>query len=456
MVERIERLSDEASAKLLKDNGVKGSGKDLRAAARDFGGHPLALSLLASYLRETQNGDVRRRDHIRSLLADAGNPGHDHARRVMELYEKEWLAGQPLLPAIMFLVGLFDRPATADCLAALRAAPAIDGLTAQIVVLDDADWNRAISRLRDARLLSPEDPSAPGALDAHPLVREWFGERLRQTNEAAWKDAHGRVYEHLRNTTHEGDAPTLEALAPLFHAITHGCRGGRHQKAYNVLVERLIRRHPDGHLRHYNTLQLGAWSSALAVISWFFDPPFESPAATLPAANRAFLLGNAGYWLRTQGRLREALQAMRAALPMAEEAADWMNAVVRASNTSETELLRGEVSSAVATAQRGVEFADHLDHDHTSEYRRMVSRTSLADALATAGNGGAAEALFAEASSLQRTLSPGFFNARRGQQYCDFLISRGKFSDARYCAARRLEAVTDQGWRQFLSLDMLL
>ena len=147
---------------------------------------------------------------------------------------------------------------------------------------------------------------------------------------------------------------------------------------------------------------------------------------------------------------------MRAALPMAEEAADWMNAVVRASNTSETELLHGEVSSAVATAQRGVEFADHLDHDHTSEYRRMVSRTTLADALPTAGNGGAAEALFAEASSLQRKLSPGFFNARRGQQYCDFLISRGKFSDARYCAARSLEAVTDQGWRQFLSLDMLL
>ena len=92
----------------------------LQAAARDFGGHPLALGLLASFLKETQNGDVRRRDHIRAFFADPENPRHDHARRVMESYEKEWLAGQPVLHAIMHMVGLFDRPASGDCLQALR------------------------------------------------------------------------------------------------------------------------------------------------------------------------------------------------------------------------------------------------------------------------------------------------------------------------------------------------
>src|SRR5208337_3739605 len=97
--------SDEAGGELLRDNGVKGSNADLRVASRDFGGHPLALTLLASYLKETQNGDVRRRDHIRGLLADADNPRHDQARRVMESYEKEWLAGQPLLLAILHCVG---------------------------------------------------------------------------------------------------------------------------------------------------------------------------------------------------------------------------------------------------------------------------------------------------------------------------------------------------------------
>ena len=212
----VERLSDEAGAELLRDNDVWGIDKELRAASREFGGHPLALTLLASLIKETQNGDVRRRDHIRGLLADADNPRHDQARRVMESYEKEWLADQPVLLAILHCVGLFDRPASGDCLKALRAKPAIPGLTDALVDLSDEQWRRAVARLREVRLLAPVDPSDPEALDAHPLVREWFGERLRQTNEAAWKAAHSRLYDHLRDTTREGaDADARRSRAAL-------------------------------------------------------------------------------------------------------------------------------------------------------------------------------------------------------------------------------------------------
>src|SRR5215831_16183328 len=83
----VEELSEEAGAALLRDNGVWGTDADLRAAGRAFGGHPLALGLHASFLTETQRGDVRRRDHIRELLDDPENPRHDQARRVMESYE---------------------------------------------------------------------------------------------------------------------------------------------------------------------------------------------------------------------------------------------------------------------------------------------------------------------------------------------------------------------------------
>ena len=154
----VEKLSDDAGAALLRDNGVWGTDDELRAAARGFGGHPLALALLASFLKETQTGDARRRDHIRALIADPDNPGHDHAARVMESYEREWLAGQPALHAIMHMIGLFDRPASGDCLKALRAKPAIKGLTDAIVDLDDVAWRRAVVRLREVRLLSPTGP----------------------------------------------------------------------------------------------------------------------------------------------------------------------------------------------------------------------------------------------------------------------------------------------------------
>ena len=336
----VEKLSDEAGAELLRDNDVWGVDRDLRAASHDFGGHPLALTLLASLIKETQNGDVRRRDHIRGLLADADNPRHDQARRVMESYEKEWLAGQPILLAILHCVGLFDRPASGDCLKALRAKPAIPGLTDALVGLSDEQWRRAVARLREARLLAPVDPSDPEALDAHPLVREWFGERLRQTNEAAWKAAHSRLYDHLRDTTREGKTPTLADLAPLYHAIAHGCRAGRHQEALDkVYMNRICRRRPDGRIEFYAAKKLGAAGSDLAAISWFFDRPYETPAAALTPPDRALVLGEASVGLRAQGRLQEALPAMRAALHMAEEAQDWTNAAIVASNLSETELL---------------------------------------------------------------------------------------------------------------------
>ncbi len=260
----VERLSDEAGAELLRDNDVWGIDKELRAASHDFGGHPLALTLLASLIKETQNGDVRRRDHIRGLLADADNPRHDQARRVMESYEKEWLADQPVLLAILHCVGLFDRPASGDCLKALRAKPAITGLTDALVDLSDDQWRRAVERLREVRLLAPVDPSDPDALDAHPLVREWFGGRLKQTNEAAWKAAHSRLYEHLRDTTQEGQTPTLADLAPLYHAIAHGCRAGRHQEALeDVYTNRICRRQSDGEFEFYSYRKLGAISSDL-------------------------------------------------------------------------------------------------------------------------------------------------------------------------------------------------
>jgi hypothetical protein len=122
---------------------------------------------------------MRRRDHIRGLLADADNPRHDQARRVMESYEKEWLADdQPVLLSILHCVGLLDRPASGTCLKALRAEPAIPGLSDTLKGFSDDQWRRAVARLRDVRLLALADPADPEALDAHPLVREWFGEAV--------------------------------------------------------------------------------------------------------------------------------------------------------------------------------------------------------------------------------------------------------------------------------------
>jgi tetratricopeptide (TPR) repeat protein len=429
----LEQLSDYAGAALLRDNGVWGTDAELRSTSRTFGGHPLALGLLASFLKETQFGDVRRRDHIRKLLHDPENPRHDQARRVMESYERQWLAGRPVAQAIMYKVGLFDRPASDECLSALRRAPPIPGLTDKIFDFDVVEWRRSVARLREVRLLAPQDPAAPDALDAHPLVREWFGQRLERTNQDAWRAAHGRLYEHLRDTTREGKTPTLEDLAPLYQAIPHGCRAGRHQEALDdIYAKRICRGDPDDP-EYYSFYKLGASGSDLAALSWFFENPYETPIQTLTEEDRAWLLGNTAFILCMQGRLAEALPARRAELRMHEEAGDWVNAAVAASNLSEPELLVGEVARAMETARQAVAYA-RRSRDQTVT---MENLTTYADAMHAAGRREEAAQLFADAEQRQKNLQRDYplLYSVQGYLYCDFLLAGGEIGGVRDRAA---------------------
>ena len=424
----VERLSDETGAELLRDNDVWGIDTELRAASHEFGGHALALTLLASYLKETQNGDVRCRDHIRGLLADSDNPRHDQARRVMEFYEKEWLADQPALLAILRCVGLFDRPASGDCLKALRAKPRIRGLTAALAILNDEQWRRAVARLREVRLLAPRDPSDPEALDAHPLVREWFGERARLTNEAAWKAAHSRLYDYLCRSTQEGSTPTLDDLAPLYHAIAHGCLAGRHQEALRkVYWDRICRWRADGQAEYYSFHKLGASGSDLTAISWFFDRPYDLPAASLAASDRSWVLGEAGNCLRAQGRLLEALVTTRAGTKFEEAAGNWDDSARGAANVSNIEFLLGEIRTAVASAKESTARADRAG----GQFLNMFSRVTAAEALCGANDSQSAAGFFAEAERLQEERQPGYplLYSLQGYKYCDFLLSKERAAD---------------------------
>jgi hypothetical protein len=447
-VVEVERLSDEAGAALLRDNGAWGTDRQLAAAARDFGGHPLALGLLASFLRETMKGDVRQRDHIRSLLVDTDNPGHDHAKRVMESYEAEWLVSQPVAHAIMHMVGLFDRPASDDCLTALRAKPAITGLTDQIVALDQGAWRRAVERLREVRLLAPPDPAAPDALDAHPLVREWFGERLKATNEVAWKAAHGRLYHHLRDTTKEGKTPTLEDLAPLYQAIAHGCRAGRHQEALAEVYGRMAS--PGNRQQNYLRWVLGASGTELAALSWFFDRPYEMVASELNGDERSYVLAQTASVLFAQTRFAEALPAMRIALKSRVEAQDWINAAVNASNLVLGELIVGSIEKAIKFAEEATKYADHTD----SLQQIVTSRVWQGTAMQMAGKFATANALLAEAERRARERIGTFYlPSVEGYYYCDFLLTKGQFVDVKERATQTLSIARERNWIISVALD---
>nr|VFJ44335.1 MAG: SEFIR domain-containing protein [Candidatus Kentron sp. FW] len=336
--------------------------------------------------------------------AVAGN--HASGKRDSELRHR--------MLAILRLLGLFDRPAAPGALAALCRKPTIPGLTEDLVDAGEEDWNQALFSLRDLDLVSGQ---SFGQLDAHPLVRAYFTERLRGT--PAWIEGHTRLYRHFTETTpYRPD--TLEDLQPLYQAVLHGCQAGLHQEICNhVYIDRILR--GTGSDGFYSAKKLGAIGADLGAIACFFDRPWQELSANLSPAARSWLFNESTINLRALGRLQEALEPMRAGLGMHIEGKDWKNAAVAAGNLSQLELTLGEISKAMEDAKRSVQFADTSG----DIFRQMVMRTAHGDARHQAGDRQGGGALFQEAENLQaehQSQYPWLYSLP-GFQYCDLLLS---------------------------------
>lgn len=416
----LRTLGDEAGAALLRELGVHGSVKEMRQASREFGGHSLAILLLGNFLRQICDGDVRQRHKV-ALLEQDTEDGR-HASRVLAAYES-WL-GQGKELSILRLLGLFDRPAEADSLEALRAVPIIPGLTEALIPPDEANWKRALARLRELGLLAPG--GGDKALDTHPLVRSYFGEQLRRNDPEAWREANLRLYEHLKSKA--PDLPnTFAEMEPLYTAVIHGCRAGKQQEALDDIYTRRIQRGNN----YYSTHKLGALGIELFAIAALFDSPWTQPNRTLRPKDRAFLLNESAFSLRALGRLAEAVGPMREGLEMAVQQEDWRNAAQGACNLSEICLALGDLAEAAAVAERGVELAD----SNADWSVQLITRTTLADALHQMGNLEVSEQLFREAEALQVGSQPQYpqLYSIQGSQYCDLLVSR---NDVRLAEAK--------------------
>ena len=440
----LENLSPEAGAVYLAHLGVDGTDAERQAAAKDFGGHALALTLMGSYLKVVHRGDVRKRKEIPRLTDDQRQGAH--ARRMMEAYER-WFAGKPELD-ILRLMGLFDRPAEGGALDALRKKPAIKGLTERVQKLKDSDWPYAVENLRTVRLLAAADPHEPDTLDCHPLLREHFAERVRTSNPQAWRDAHSRLYEYYKS--HAKELPdTIEEMAPLFAAVMHGCQAGKHQEAHDEVYARRIQRMNE----YFDIKKLGAFGADLAALSGFFDQPWRKPVDGLTERFKALVLNIAGFDLRALSRLAEATQPLQSGLEADVARKDWKNAAIAANNLGELELTLGDVKQALTFARQSVELADRS----SGWEERIMSCIAIADALHQAGSFGEAEAAFREAEEMQKQDQPEFplLYSVQGYQYCDLLLSQGKYAEVQRRASQTIEIAKRNKWLLDIALDHL-
>jgi len=292
----LEHLSSGAGAQLLQALGVKGPETELRRASQEFGGHSLALTLLGSYLSDAYEGDIRCRNEVSGHLADDVRQGA-HARRVMSSYQS-WFGEGPEL-SVLRVLGLFDRPADERAFSFLLKLPVISGLTDSLADLSPSKRRTILAKLRRARLLAAEDPHHPGQLDAHPLVREYFGDQLRGQRTQAWQEANRRLYYHYR----EMSPPLLEsvrAMEPLFLAVACGCQAGLLRDAlHEIYLPRIQRGNAS-----FATKRLGARGALVSILAHFFEGgrwgcPVQTAVEgqSLTAEDQIFVLTQAGLHL---------------------------------------------------------------------------------------------------------------------------------------------------------------
>jgi tetratricopeptide (TPR) repeat protein len=458
------KLSREAGAELLKKLGVQGTSKEREQLAADVKGHALTLALLGKYLAEAHGGDICKRDLVSLAEADYEETS-GHAFRVIEAYER-WLErdGRNIELAILRLLGLFDRPATPDCLSALRKTPVIKGLTDSLVLLKDAQWNLEVKRLvrlglveeqiwepravvgysedtakavRAAGQINTQFPLSPPrpfvisqmrsarpnrqALDTHPLIREYFAYQLRATANNAFRAAHGRLFDYLCSSVPywpEG----LDGLQPLYQAVAHGCQAGRYEETANEVYFKRILRAVSGMLPVYSMQGLGAMGADLAAVRCFFVEPWTRPVPLLSEDAQGLLINAATYCLSSLGRLSEAREAMPTGIEIDKRLKKWSMAAIDASNLSHVDLTLGEIESAIREAEQSVIFADRAG----VALGRAQMRTGYAEVLHHAGRVEEARAKFEEVRQMERIedMERGrSFNEASGFLYCELLLA---------------------------------
>ena len=422
----LKRLSTPAGVALLKALGVKGNQKEFETLTEDVKGHALALNLFGSYLRDAHGGDIRKRDLVKLTEADAEVQG-GHAIRVMDAYalafEREGEKGLRAL-ALLRLLGLFDRPADAGCLAALLQPPAIANLTEALAGISEAQRNLAFTRLAFAKLLTVNRDAAGTlqSLDAHPLLREYFAVQLRQQQPEAWRAGHRRLYERLCASTQDMPNATLEDLQPLYQAVAHGCQAGLQRVVCDELWYKRILRGNES----YSTNNLGAFGSDLSAIACFFEVLWSRVSLVFSEDYQAWLQNEAALRLRALGRLTEALDPMRAGLEMRVRHKNWQQAAINAGNLSELQLTLSKVADAVQSAELSVTYAD----SSRDAFQRFSKRAIHADALHQAGRLSEAESEFRNAEQVQCERQPHYplLYSVPGFRYCDLLLAQAERS----------------------------
>lgn len=179
---QVPPLDVETSRYLLASGAPKATVDQLDTIANGLGRHALSIQLAARYIHEALDGDAMRWQHASLMEQDEVEGGH--AYRVLKSYENWFIRNQdqrrgigPHLLEMVRMLGLFDRPVRRDVLFRLFDSDFQCELNKTLAGNDETHLQRSLTKISEIGLIQVSQGN-DSLVDCHPLVRQYFANRL--------------------------------------------------------------------------------------------------------------------------------------------------------------------------------------------------------------------------------------------------------------------------------------
>ena len=259
------------------------------------------MQLLGNYLVSSPNS-LQAAEHIPARDRDRSE-GH-HARRVLEAWTAKF--GTSSAEAeLLRLLYLFDRPLHSRELSSLVQL-SIPGLCEHLPGIDSTAWIVLVETLRKERLLAPSRQSTNDTLDAHPVIRSYFGEYFEGHTELS-HDAHRAIAQNIQielGSPPQDASVDADSLRKAYEAIRHTLAAGDFECAMEMHWK-----YVRGGDRHFLRRNYSLLNTDLAMWSEYFKEPWVKLKPRLDSFGfyRPHIFSEASWDLYALGRLEDAV-----------------------------------------------------------------------------------------------------------------------------------------------------
>jgi tetratricopeptide (TPR) repeat protein len=423
----LAELTAEEGRELLVKNGLYSSISELSSIVEEWGGHALALTIVAKYLSTTHGGSVLQ---LSDLPID---PNASLLQRLTQLADLNETSRSPAAIEAISLLSLMRMPLAEEALIGL-----ICHLTPEATVSDVAREVRGLT----TKPLMRTDQS--GRMLLHPVLRNFYRARLGNSVEA--RTRHRILAEHYysellerRKSVKENNL-NRDSIRMGVEIVHHACRAGEYDAAAAIFYNHVYRG-PEAAL----VLRFGNVESAVECLTGLF-PEDDLSADPIPRGRQAkrWILHEAAACLHRLGRLDEATALGSRSVSAAMRDGDFHNAAVSYHNLAESHLASGALTSCRDAAEQALALS-RRSQDLEDE---LVACTLLGTVGDLSGQPDEGSARFDRALQIARTAtSVPILYSLSGIRYAEHLRLIGRNRDALKAAAENLDFSTNHGWQ---------